>query len=228
MCLAAGVASSHFEAMRCVLLHELLFVLLNEREKGPPEGTYLTALPDQYSMKYFIRLLLLFIISPFRKKVKPLAPCVTPFRVWPNDIDLFGHMNNGVYLTIMDLARTDMLIRSRMMGGVISRKWYPVVAAEAIRFKRSLKPFTRYEIETEVVCWDHRAFYIVQTFTQGDNFIAKAVVEARFLSTSGRKIPAADLIELAGRKEASPPMPEWIANWQSAQPAMSDVKYIEE
>ena len=179
-------------------------------------------------MKYYIRLLLLLIISPFRKSVPPLGPCVTKFRVWPNDLDVFLHMNNGAYLTIMDLARTDMIIRSGMLKGIVNRRWYPVVAGEAIRFKRPLKFFQQYEIETEVVCWDHRAFYLVQTFTRNKEFVAKAVVEARFLSTSGKKIAAGDLIALMKHKDPSPPMPEWISDWQRAQPAMSEPQYIEE
>lgn len=179
-------------------------------------------------MKYYIRLLLLLMVSPFRKSVKPFDPCVTKFRVWPNDLDVFMHMNNGAYLTIMDLARTDMIIRSGMLRGIFKRRWYPVVAGETIRFKRPLKLFQQYEIESEVVCWDHRAFYIVQTFTRNEAFVAKAVVEARFLSTDGKKISAGDLIKMIEHTEPSPPMPEWISNWQLAQPAMSEPQYIEE
>jgi len=179
-------------------------------------------------MKYYIRLLILLMVSPFRKSVPILGPCVTKLRVWPNDLDVFMHMNNGAYLTIMDLARTDAVIRSGMMRQLLKRKWYPVVAAETIRFKKPLKLFQRYEIETEVVCWDHRAFYLVQTFSRNEKFIAKAVVEARFLSMRGKKIKANEILSMMDYKEASPPMPGWIADWQRAQPAMSDIEYIEE
>ena len=34
------------------------------------------------------------------------------FRVSPGDIDVNRHMNNGRYLTIMDLGRIDVLIRT--------------------------------------------------------------------------------------------------------------------
>jgi len=91
-----------------------------------------------------------------------------------------------------------------------------------IRFKRPLKLFQRYSIRTEVVCWDERAFYLEQTFQRGSTFIAKAVVEARFLSTSGERIPADKVVVLAGYSEPSPPMPAWIEDWQRAQPPMND------
>lgn len=138
------------------------------------------------------------------------------------------HMNNGAYLTIMDLARTDMMIRSGMLKKVIKRRWYGVVAGESIRFKQSLKLFQRFEINTEVACWDHWAFYIVQTFTREETFVAKAVVEIRFLSTSGKKITANEIVKLLNYQEPSPPMPDWIADLQRAQPAMSDIEHIGE
>ena len=33
------------------------------------------------------------------------------FRVWPTDLDLSLHMNNGRYLTIMDIGRLDFMVR---------------------------------------------------------------------------------------------------------------------
>ena len=30
-------------------------------------------------------------------------------RVWPNDLDTNAHMNNGRYLTLMDLGRFDLM-----------------------------------------------------------------------------------------------------------------------
>jgi len=179
-------------------------------------------------MKYYFRLIWLLLIAKFKQSVDPMGPCITHFRVWPNDLDLFMHMNNGAYLTIMDLGRIDMLVRAGMLKGVLKNRWYPVVVGETIRFKRPMKLFRRYHIKTEVLCWDHRAFYIQQTFFSDDVFIAKAVVETRFLSTGGEKIQAAEIAALGNRSEPSPPMPNWGADWQRAQPAMSDPDYIED
>jgi acyl-CoA thioesterase FadM len=48
---------------------------------------------------------------------KPKLPVEKPknslrLRVLPNDIDINLHMNNGRYLTICDLTRVDMFIRT--------------------------------------------------------------------------------------------------------------------
>jgi len=34
------------------------------------------------------------------------------FRVVPTDLDVLGHMNNGVYFSLMDLGRIDLMIRT--------------------------------------------------------------------------------------------------------------------
>ena len=38
-----------------------------------------------------------------------LDPSVTRMRVHPGDLDLYRHVNNGVYLQMMDVARSNFL-----------------------------------------------------------------------------------------------------------------------
>ena len=90
-------------------------------------------------MNLWLRLLSLFCFSWFRERCDILGPCLTPFRVLPSDLDVLGHMNNGKYLSLLDLARTDIMIRSGVLPQLIKRQWYPVLAAETIAFKSSLK-----------------------------------------------------------------------------------------
>ena len=64
-------------------------------------------------MNLYFRMIWLLIGSLF----KPDLPTDRPtnsisLRVLPNDIDINMHMNNGRYLTICDLTRVDMFIRS--------------------------------------------------------------------------------------------------------------------
>jgi hypothetical protein len=50
-------------------------------------------------------------------------------RVWPIDLDVLGHMNNGVYLSIMDLGRMDLLVRADAWRVLNSHGIYPIVAS---------------------------------------------------------------------------------------------------
>ncbi len=73
------------------------------------------------------------------------------FRVLPNDLDLQGHMNNGVYLSMMDLGRMDLMVRSGVWRELSARGYYPVVASSTITYRRSLDPWESYDLESRIV-----------------------------------------------------------------------------
>src|SRR5512139_1107140 len=169
------------------------------------------------AMNLLLRLCWLLVVGRFRARVAPLGPCRTPFRVWPTDLDLLWHMNNGVYFSIMDLARIDLMIRSAMAPKIRAQGWYPVVVAETIQFRRSLNPFQRFEIETRVLGWDDKAIVLEQQFLRGDEAVAHALVRARFLSRHGGTVSPAQLVELFGLPPESPSMGEYASRWNAAQ-----------
>lgn len=107
-------------------------------------------------MKLFLRLFWLLITQSTRSSCELTGPVKTTLRVYPNDLDINGHVNNGVYLTYADLARTDLMLRSGSFKPILKNGWYPVVVAETIRFYRSLKVCQRFEIETSVIGWNDR------------------------------------------------------------------------
>jgi acyl-CoA thioesterase FadM len=168
-------------------------------------------------MNLFFRLLWLFVISPRRPPVPLFGPCRTPFRVLPTDLDVLRHVNNGVYLSLMDLARVDLMIRSGVAAKVRARGWFPVVVAETIQFRRSLTLFQPFAIETTVLGWDEKAFLVEQRFLRGDESIAAALVRARFLSRGGGNVGPADVLGLAGASTVSPALPDYAARWNADQ-----------
>src|ERR1051326_8323636 len=76
------------------------------------------------------------------------------FRVWPNDLDLNGHLTNSRYFALMDAARYDMVIRSGTWKVWKEKGGFTVVASQPFRFRRSLKPWARYTIRTRTLGWD--------------------------------------------------------------------------
>lgn len=164
-------------------------------------------------MNLFLRLLLLFFSAPFRARCPVLGPARKRFRVWPPDLDVLFHVNNGVYLSMLDVARVDLMLRSGMVSELKRRGWYPVVAAETIRFRRSLQLFQSFEVETTVIGWDERAFIIQHRFTRGETRVAEAVVRSRFLKRGGGTVSTRELLDAVGLKDPSPPLPIWIEDW---------------
>lgn len=135
----------------------------------------------------------------------------------PNDLDVFLHVNNGVYLTIADLGRTDLLMRSDTLGEMRRRGWYPIVAAETIRFRRSLRLWQRFTVITRVLGWSERAVYIEQRFetTDGEE-VAHLLVDARFLARGGGRVAARELLDTMQIVDESPALPPWVARWAAA------------
>lgn len=164
-------------------------------------------------MTLFFRLLFAWLTARFRARCAVLGPCRTPFRVWPGDLDVLWHVNNGVYLSMLDAARVDFVLRAGVFSRLRKSGLYPVVAAETIRFRRSLRLLQRFHVETRVIGWDEQAFVLTHRFVRGGETVADAVIRWRFLSRGGKKASSAEVLEVLGVKEPSPALPEFIARW---------------
>lgn len=134
-------------------------------------------------------------------------------RVMPNDLDLLGHVNNGIYLSLMDLGRMDLMIRSGKWQEMSRLGWYPVAASVTVTYRRSLRLWERYTLETKVVGFDVRAMYVEHRIVRNGEVYVVAIMRARFLRKSGGTVTVAELGELAGVDPATMPIPEWIAAW---------------
>lgn len=164
-------------------------------------------------MNLFLRLLLLFITFRFRPRCDVLGPARKRFIVWPPDLDVLWHVNNGVYLSMLDVARVDLMLRSGMARRLTRAGIYPVVAAETIRFRRSLQLFQAFEVDTRVLGWDDKAFLLEHRFLRGDELVAEAVVRARFLKRQGGTVTSGELLRLIEREQPTPELPAWVAAW---------------
>jgi len=125
-------------------------------------------------MNLIFRLIWVWIQSRFRERL-PLgkAHSSLTLRVLPNDLDLSLHMNNGRYLTICDLSRMDMFIRSGLLKSMLKRKWTPIIAEHTMVYKKPLRLFERYEILLEVTHWDEKFVYMKHIFRNPERIIAE-------------------------------------------------------
>ncbi|WP_407970568.1 thioesterase family protein [Burkholderia pyrrocinia] len=172
-------------------------------------------------MNLLLRLCLTFLLSRRRQRLHVLDTCVTPFRVWPNDLDVLRHMTNGRYFAILDLGRVDLLLRSRVWQRVNAQRWYPVVTLETIRFHRSLQLCERYDVTTRVIGWDEKHVFLEQGFSRGGTKVALGVVRTRFLKRGGGTVPTNELLAWIGVTQPSPDLPEWVVQWSRAEGGMA-------
>lgn len=115
-------------------------------------------------------------------------------RVWPTDLDLLWHVNNGVYLSLMDFGRWDMVFRNGIFDLCKRNNWYPVVSSEAIKFKKSLQLFDKFTLKTKVVGYDDKNIFILQRFYRKNQWVATGIVKAVFLKKAGGRVTPKELL----------------------------------
>lgn len=115
-------------------------------------------------------------------------------RVHPGDLDFYRHVNNGTYLQMMDVARSNYLADLGALSALRERGWYPVVAASTMKYRRSLRLWERFTITTRLVGWDDRVVYLEQVFHRGDDLAARGWVAGRFLARDGSRVAAPDVV----------------------------------
>lgn len=168
-------------------------------------------------MNLILRMLRVLLHARWRPRTAPLDETSVAFHVWPTDLDPLLHMNNGRYLTLMDLGRADAIIRNGLRRALRAHGWYPVVASETIRFRESLNPFARYEMRTRLLGWDERSFFLRQAFVREGREFAVALVRIRFLRKGGGTVNAAEVAAAVMPGVAAPTLPDYIERWMQAE-----------
>lgn len=175
-------------------------------------------------MNLYIRFFWHLITAFFKDKAQSVLDTTTlRFCVMPNDLDLNMHMNNGRYLTIMDIGRTDFVIRTGMFQKVIRAGQIPVLAAATIRFRVQLEPFREYDLTTRIVCWDEKWAYMEQRFiiTKGKKageVAAIAIVKGAFYDKKKKAtVPTDKLLRANGFDGETPATPPHIQKWKESE-----------
>jgi acyl-CoA thioesterase FadM len=136
------------------------------------------------AMSLLFRLLYVLLLSLFRERL-PVGVAVSRLhlRTLPNDLDINLHMNNGRYLTICDLNRFDLFVRTGLLRLMVRKKWMPMIVEHTMRYKRPLLVFRSFESVMEVTHWNEREFFMTHQFIHKGRVVAegtsKAVIRGR-------------------------------------------------
>lgn len=181
----------------------------------------------------FFRTLLHSLLSRFGPRLGHYDVARTRFLTLPTDQDILRHMNNGVYLSIMDIARFDMLHRTGIWAIFQAKGWYPVVVSETISFRKSLTLGQRFTVESRILGFDEKAVYVEQRFVRpaegadaaaGDvEVYARGFIRGRFLKRSGGVVTITELTEAVGAVPDGISVPGWLLDW-SADVAMPSTR----
>ena len=147
--------------------------------------------------------------------------------VLPNDLDFNGHVNNGRYMTLADVARMDFVVRSGVGRLALKKGALPVVGDLIAKFRRDLKLFQRFDVQTKIAGWDDKWVFVEHRFVREGRVLAVVAIRGLFKTAEGPLTPTAFAGDL-GVDPQSPAIPQWIQDWSRSCDAMSQALRQEE
>ncbi len=168
-------------------------------------------------MLLIVRFILITLRSMLRKRIGPLEESVVRFTAWPHDCDLNFHLNAGRTVSLMDIARLELLGRMRFVVKLLRRGWRPVMGGAVMRYRRSILPFERFEIRSRVLGWDDKWFYIEHIAERHGTLCTIGIMRMVIRGKEGTIPPREVMALLKISHLASPPLPEFVRDWTAAE-----------
>lgn len=156
-------------------------------------------------MNLLIRMFYLLLASCFKARLPIELPAnVLTLRVLPNDIDINMHMNNGRYLTICDLSRVDMFIRTGLAKTMLQERWMPVIAEHTMTYKKPLGLMEKYDVAMKITDWDEKYFAMTHTFTVKGRVVAQGTSKGCVVGKNGVIPPEQVMATVKARLDTKP------------------------
>ncbi len=137
------------------------------------------------------------------------------FRCRPWDLDMFMEMNNGRILTLFDLGRFDMSIRTGLADVLRKNRWGLAVAGSTTRYRKRIKLFNKVTMKTQAVGYDEKWFYVAQSMWLGDT-PASSVLLRTCITRKGGAVPTEEVLAQMNAEHWKPALPDWVEQWQQA------------
>ena len=135
---------------------------------------------------------------------------------WPWDLDFWFELNNGRTLMLYDLGRIPLATRMGVIGAIRKNKWGLTVAGVAVRYRRRIRMFQKFEMHSRALGWDRRFLYLDQSIWINGQCANQALYRTAVTGPDGIISPAKVALEM-GAKGPSPALPEWVQNWIKAE-----------
>lgn len=112
-------------------------------------------------------------------------------------LDVFGHMNNAVYLTLFEEARWDFVTKNGFgLKKIMETGIGPTLLEVNLRFIKELRLRDEIVIESKIISYERKTGKIAQIMKRGDEICCSAEFTVGLFSLKERKLIA--------------PTPEWL------------------
>jgi acyl-CoA thioesterase FadM len=145
-----------------------------------------------------------------------LGTHVSWHRCMPWDLDPWIELNNGRTLTLFDLGRIPLAVRTGLRQALAAQGWGLTVAGSAVRYRRRIAMLDRVEMLSRCIGWDARFIYTDQSLWRGGDCTTQVVIRSAVTSAQGIVDPAR-VIAAMGGTAVSPALPPWVTAWAAAE-----------
>lgn len=152
-------------------------------------------------------------------RVAPGGAHVSQHICLPWDIDPWRELNNGRTLTLYDIGRIALFVRTGLDAVLKREGWGAAVAGASIRYRRRVRAFDRFEMRSVWVGRCARFLYFHQTMWKEDEAASSLLIrEAVTREGEGPAIVPTDAVMAAlGAPDWNPDLPPWIDAWRRAE-----------
>lgn len=142
---------------------------------------------------------------------------VSHLRCWPWDLDPWGELNNGRTLTLYDLGRVPLVLRTGLASALRANRWGITVAGSSVRYRRRVQAFRRLTMRSAFVGGDARFLYVHQAMFDAatDDALSSVLIRGAVVSAQGI-VPTERVFAAMGQAGARPPLPSWVEAWAVA------------
>jgi acyl-CoA thioesterase FadM len=134
---------------------------------------------------------------------------------WPWDLDPWVELNNGRTLTLFDLGRLPLGLRTGIHKVLKSKGWGMTVAGSSVRYRRRVTMFSRLTTHSRCLGWDARFLYTEQSMWKDGECTSHVLIRSAIVSKAGI-VPPVELARAAGHLGDSPDLPDWVKAWIAA------------
>ena len=158
----------------------------------------------------YLRLLRVVIQSGLQKKKNLLYEESTiNLRVLPQDIDPFMELNNGRYVTLLDLGRFGYGANVKISKFLKANQWSLTIVGTYNEYRFRLRLFQKFILKTKIFGYDEKWFYFFQKAERNNKTHMASVVKFAFTSKNGIVLPK-EVIKAMGEDYDPNKLPNWI------------------
>ena len=129
--------------------------------------------------------------------------------VMPQDIDPFLELNNGRYVTLLDLGRFSHGAKVNMRSFLKENNWSLTIVGTYNEYRHRLRLFQRFKLKTNIIGYDKNWFYFFQRVERNNKIYMASVVKFSFTNKNGIVKP--DLVAPKMGETFNPnQIPGWI------------------